>query len=98
MASKEKAAEFSANVSKESKTKDTQFQAIMTPHIQALINTIATLLTAITAATKNGDGGSMVVQAAAAAAAAEEEEASACSNSRVTWEHTAQRMTINLLA
>jgi len=58
VASNEKAAEFAANVSKESKAKDTQFQAMMTAQIQALINTVATPLTAITAAAKNGDSDS----------------------------------------
>ncbi len=56
-ADKEKAAEFAANLSEESKTKDAQFQA-MTAQIQALTNTVAMLLTAIAAAAKTGDGGS----------------------------------------
>jgi len=56
VASNEKAAEFAANVSKESKAKDTQFQA-MTAQIQALTNTIAMLSTAIAAAAKNGGSG-----------------------------------------
>ena len=96
VASNEKAAEFAANVSKESKAKDTQFQA-MTAQIQALTNTIATLLTAIAAAAKNGDSGSGGGAGGAVAAAAAE-EASARSNSPVTWEHTAQRIAIILLA
>jgi hypothetical protein len=55
-ADKEKAAKFAANVSKESKTKDAQFQA-MTSQIQALTNTVATLSKAIAAAAKTGGGG-----------------------------------------
>lgn len=55
-ADKEKATEFAANVSEESKTKDAQLQAI-TAQIQALTNTVATLSTAIAAATKTGNGG-----------------------------------------
>ena len=96
VASNENAAEFAANVSKESKAKDAQFQA-MTAQIQALTNTIATLLTAIAAAAKNGDSGSGGGAGGAVAAAAAE-EASARSNSPVTWEHTAQRIAIILLA
>ena len=56
VASNEKAAKFAANVSKESKAKDTQFQA-MTAQIQALTNTVATLLTVIAAAAKENEGG-----------------------------------------
>ena len=96
VASNENAAESAANVSKESKAKDGQFQA-MKAQIQALTNTIATLSTAIAAATKNGDSGSGGGVGGAAAAAAAAEEASARSNSPVTWEHTAQRMAIILL-
>ena len=58
----------------------------MTTQIQALTNTIATLLTAIPAAAKeSGNGGG-------------EGGESANSNSRVTWEHTAQCMAIIPLA
>ena len=56
VASNEKATKFAANVSKESKAKDAQFQA-MTAQIQALTNTIATLSTAIAAAAKENGGG-----------------------------------------
>ena len=56
VASNKKAAEFAANVSEESRAKDTQFQA-MTAQIQALANTVATLLTAIAAAAKEHRGG-----------------------------------------
>ena len=51
VASNEKAAEFAANVSEESKAKDAQFQA-MTAQIQALSTTVATLSTQIAAAAK----------------------------------------------
>jgi hypothetical protein len=55
--SNEKAAEFAANVSDESKAKYAHFQA-MTAQIQALTNTVAMLSTAIAAAAKeNGSGG-----------------------------------------
>jgi hypothetical protein len=57
VADKEKTAELAANISKESKAKDAQFQ-VMTAQIQALTNTVATLSTAIAAAAKTGDGGS----------------------------------------
>ena len=56
VASNKKAAKFAANVSKESKAKDAQFQAI-TAQIQALTNTVASLSTAITAAAKENGGG-----------------------------------------
>jgi hypothetical protein len=56
VASNKKTAEWAANVSKESKAKGAQLQA-MTAQIQALTNTLATLPTAIVAAAKeNGDG------------------------------------------
>jgi hypothetical protein len=84
--SNEKAAEFAANVSEESKAKDAQFQA-MTAQIQALTNTVATLSTQIAAAAKE--------QAAAVAAAAEvATETNAHSNSHATWERTATRVAI----
>jgi hypothetical protein len=58
VASNEKVAEFAANVSKESKAKDAQLQA-MTAQIQALTCTVATLSTAIAnAANANGGGDS----------------------------------------
>ena len=57
VASNEKAAEFAANDSEESRAKDAQFQA-MTAQIQALTNTVALLLTAIAAAAKKHGGGS----------------------------------------
>jgi uncharacterized protein (DUF885 family) len=56
VASNEKAAEFAANVSEESKAKDAQFQA-MTAQIQALTNTVALLSTQIAAAAKEHGGG-----------------------------------------
>jgi hypothetical protein len=56
VASNEKAAKFAANISEESKAKDAQFQA-MTAQIQALINTVAKLLTQIAAAAKENSGG-----------------------------------------
>ena len=57
VASNEKTAEFAANVSKESKAKDAQLQA-MTAQIQALTSTVVTLSTAIANAAKvNKDGG-----------------------------------------
>jgi hypothetical protein len=43
VSSNKKTVEWAANVSKEAKTKDTQLQA-MTAQIQALSNTVATLL------------------------------------------------------
>ena len=57
VASNKEAVKFAANVSKESKAKDAQLQA-MTAQIQALAYTVATLSTQIAAAAKNGDGGS----------------------------------------
>jgi hypothetical protein len=55
-ASNKKTAKWAANVSKESKAKDAQLQAMMA-QIQALTNTIATLSTAIAAVAKeNGNG------------------------------------------
>ncbi len=56
VASNEKMAEWAANISKESKAKDAQLQAMMA-QIQALTNTIATLSTAIAAAAKENGGG-----------------------------------------
>jgi hypothetical protein len=56
VASNEKAAEFAANISEESKAKDNQFQA-MTAQIQALTTTVATLSTQIAAAAKENGGG-----------------------------------------
>ena len=56
VASNKKAAEFAANISKESKAKDAQFQA-MTAQIQTLTNTFATLLASIAAAAKENGGG-----------------------------------------
>jgi hypothetical protein len=57
VASKEKMAKWAANISKESKAKDAQFQAMMA-QIQALTNTVAMLSTAIVAAAKeNGSSG-----------------------------------------
>ena len=97
--SNEKAAEFAANVSEESKAKDAQLQA-MTAQIQAFTSTVATLSTAIANAAKanggsgggggNGSGAAMVAMATAVA------EVSACSNSDKIWEHTAPRMAIIL--
>jgi len=58
VASNEKAAEFAANISEESKAKDAQLQA-MTAQIQALTSTVVTLSTAIANAAKaNGGSGS----------------------------------------
>jgi hypothetical protein len=51
VASNEKTAKWAANISKESKAKDAQLQAMMA-QIQALTNTIATLSTAIVASAK----------------------------------------------
>jgi hypothetical protein len=51
VASSKKTAEWSTNVSKYAKTKDVQLQA-MTAQIQALTNTVATILTTIVAAGK----------------------------------------------
>ena len=89
VASNQKVAKFAANVSKEAKAKDTQFQA-MTAQIQALINTVAMLLTAIAAVAKENGGCGAAAEAAA-------EAATALSNSPITWEHTAQCMAIILL-
>ncbi len=56
VASNQKVAKFAANVSKEAKAKNAQFQA-MTAQIQALINTVAMLSTAIAAVAKENGGG-----------------------------------------
>ena len=55
VASNEKAAEFAANISEESKAKGAQFQA-MTAQIQALTTTVATLSTQIAAAAAKENG------------------------------------------
>ena len=55
-ANNDKAAEFAANVSEESKAKDAQLQA-MTAQIQALTNTVAALSTTIANAAKANGGG-----------------------------------------
>ncbi len=61
VASNKKTAEWAANISKKAKAKDNQLKA-MTAQIQALTNTVATLVTAIAAAAKENknpnDGGS----------------------------------------
>jgi hypothetical protein len=56
VASNKKMAEWAANDNKKSKAKDAQLQA-MTAQIQTLINTVATLSKAITAAAKQCGGG-----------------------------------------
>jgi hypothetical protein len=56
VASNKKMAEWAASVSKESKAKDAQLQAMMA-QIQDLANTVAMLSTAITAAAKENSGG-----------------------------------------
>jgi hypothetical protein len=56
VANNKKAAEFPANVSKESKAKDAQLQAMTAP-IQALTSTVATHSTAIANAAKAIGGG-----------------------------------------
>jgi hypothetical protein len=56
VASNKKTAKLAANVSKESKAKDAQLQAMMA-QIQALTNTVAVLSTAIAATAKENSGG-----------------------------------------
>jgi len=72
----------------------------MTTQIQALTNTVATLLTAIAAAAKEngggGDGGGGHSGGGGNGGGGGGERAR--SNSRVTWEHTAQCMAIIPLA
>ncbi len=90
VASNEKAAEFAANVSEESKAKDAQFQA-MTAQIQALTNTVATLSTQIAAAAKVNGGGS---SSSGGGHRRRPPPPSPPPNSHATWEHTATRVAI----